>query len=92
MSADRMPIGRGITPLGDVPGGKCRDGPPLPVIRGKDPVLAVPVLPRWRDEVGEPVEELKRREFDDAIGSRPRRRPPATRADPVGSLACRQAA
>jgi hypothetical protein len=28
----------------------------------------MPVLPRRRDEVGEPVEELKRRELDDAIG------------------------
>ena len=28
----------------------------------------MPVLPRRRDEIGEPVEELKRCEFDDAVG------------------------
>jgi hypothetical protein len=27
------------------------------------------VLPRRRHEIGEPVQELKRREFDDAAGS-----------------------
>ena len=42
----------------------------------------MPVLPRRRDEIGEPVEELKRREFDDAIGSRPRGLPPTTPPDP----------
>ena len=42
----------------------------------------MPVLPRWRDEIGEPVQELKRREFDDASGSRPRGL--AAAADPVG--------
>jgi hypothetical protein len=46
----------------------------------------MPVLPRRRDEIGEPVEELKRRELDDAIGSRPRGLPPATPPDPVGGL------
>jgi len=35
-------------------------------------VVAMAVLPRRRDEIGEPVEELKRSEFDDAIGPRPR--------------------
>jgi hypothetical protein len=30
------------------------------------------VLARRRYEIGEPVEELKRREFDDAVGPRPR--------------------
>jgi hypothetical protein len=30
----------------------------------------MPVLPRRRHEIGEPVEELKRREFDDAIDPR----------------------
>jgi len=28
------------------------------VIRREDTVIPVPVLPRWRDEIGEPVEEL----------------------------------
>jgi len=32
-------------------------------------VVAMPVLPRRRDEIGEPVEELKRREIDDAVGT-----------------------
>jgi len=26
MSADRMPTGRGISPLADIPDGECRDG------------------------------------------------------------------
>jgi hypothetical protein len=34
----------------------------------------MPVLPRRRDEIGEPVQELKPRELDDAIGPRPRGR------------------
>jgi hypothetical protein len=46
----------------------------------------MPVLPRRRDEIGEPVEELKRREFDDAVGSRPRGLPAATPPDPVGGF------
>jgi len=31
---------------------------------------AVPVLPRLRDQIGEPIHELKRREFDDAANAR----------------------
>jgi hypothetical protein len=46
-----------------------RDGPPELVIRRKHPVVAMPVLSRRRDEIGAPVQELKRRELDDAIGS-----------------------
>jgi len=34
-------------------------------------VIPVPVLARRRHEIGEPVEKLKRREVDDAIGARP---------------------
>jgi hypothetical protein len=30
------------------------------VIRGKHPVVAMPVLPQRRDQIREPVEELKR--------------------------------
>jgi len=52
------------------------------VIRCKHPVIPVPVLPLRRHEIGEPVEELKRRELDDAIGSRPRGLPPTTPPDP----------
>ncbi len=60
MSADRMPIGRGISSLADIPDGECRDGGPELVIRGEHPVIPVPVLPRQRDQIREPVEELKR--------------------------------
>ena len=65
---------------------ECRDGFSQPVIGRKHPVVAMPVLPRRRDEIGEPVEELKRREFDDAIGSRSHGLPPTTPPDPVGGL------
>jgi hypothetical protein len=45
-----------------------RDGPPQLVIRREYSVVAMSVLPRRRDELGEPVEELKRRELEDAVG------------------------
>ena len=54
--------------------------------RVRHPVIPVPMLPRWRHEIGQPVQEVTRREFDDAVGSRPRGLPPAPRADPVGRL------
>jgi hypothetical protein len=68
-----------------------RDGPPELVIRRKHPWLvscrrAMPVLSRRRDEIGEPVQELKRREFDDAAGSWPRGLVPTPGPDPVGGL------
>ena len=50
----------------------------------------MPVLQRRRDEIGQPVEELKRRDFDDAIGSRPHGLPPTTPPDPVGGLVSRE--
>ena len=84
------PAGRGVAPLADVPDRQRRDCPPELVIRRKYPVVAMPVLPRRRDEIGEPVEELKRREFDQAIGSRPRGLPPTTPPDPVGRLVPRE--
>jgi len=43
--------------LADVPDRERRDGGPELVIRRKHPVVAMPVLPRRRDEIGEPVEE-----------------------------------
>jgi hypothetical protein len=46
----------------------------------------MPVLPRRRHEVGEPVEELKRREFDDAVGPRPGGLAAAAPPDPVGGF------
>ena len=64
----------------------CGDGPPQLVIRRKHPVVAMPVLPRRRDKVRQTIEELKRRELDDAVGSRPRGLPPTTPPDPVGCL------
>ena len=53
MSADRLPARRCRVALADVPHGQRRDGFPQPVIRGKDAVIAVPVLPRRRHEVRE---------------------------------------
>ncbi len=40
------------------------------VIRREGPVVPVPMLAGWRDQIREPVEELNRRELDDAAGSR----------------------
>jgi len=50
-----MPAGRGIARRADVPDGECGDGPPELVIRRKHSVVAMPVLPRRRDEIGEPI-------------------------------------
>ena len=86
MSAERMPISHGIAPLADIPDREGGDGGPELMIRGEHPVIAMPVLPRRRHEISEPVEEVTRREFDDAAGVRPRGLPPAPRADPVGCL------
>jgi hypothetical protein len=61
---------RRISLLPDVPDGQCRDGRPERVIRGEDAVIPVPVPPRLRDEIGEPVEELEWRKFDDPARSR----------------------
>jgi hypothetical protein len=56
--------------IANVPDVQRCDGPPERVIRGKDAVVAVPVLPRQRHEIRGPVEELKRRQLDDAVGLR----------------------
>ena len=82
--------GRGFALLADVADRECRDGFSQPVIGRKHPVVAMPVLPRRRDEIGEPVEELKRREFDDTVGSRPRGLSAAARPDPVGRFVSRE--
>jgi len=63
-----MPAGRGISPLADATDGQCRDGRAQRVIRRKHPVITMPVPSRRRDVIGEPVEEPKGREFDDAVG------------------------
>jgi hypothetical protein len=55
-----MPNGRGVAPIANVPDRQRRDGPPELVIRREYSVIPVPVLPRQRDEIGEPVEKLKR--------------------------------
>jgi hypothetical protein len=44
----RMFAGSGMAPLTNVPNGDRRDGPPELVVRGKYPVVAMPVLPRRR--------------------------------------------
>ncbi len=80
------PAGRGLALFADVFHRDRRDGPSECVIRGKDAVVAMRVLPRRRNEIGEPVEDLKRREFDHAVGPRPRGLPPASRAAPVGGF------
>jgi hypothetical protein len=46
------------------------DGRPQRVIRREDPVIAMPVLPRRRDEIRKPIQELKRHALDDAAGPR----------------------
>ena len=58
MRIARMLTGTGIAPFADVPDGECRDGLPELVIRRTHPAVAMPVLARRRDEIGEPVEEL----------------------------------
>jgi hypothetical protein len=50
----------------------------------------MPVLPRRRDKVRQSIEELKRREFDDTVGSRPRGLPPTAPPDPVGGFVPRE--
>ena len=50
----------------------------------------MPVLSRRRDQIGEPVQELKRREFDHAVRAGPRGRSAAAGADPVGCFVSRE--
>jgi hypothetical protein len=58
VTAAPMPAGSGVAPLADVPDREPGHGPPELVIRRKHTVIAMPALPRRRDEIGEPVEEL----------------------------------
>ena len=90
MSADSpaggLPAGSGVAALANIPDRQRRDGFPQPVIRREYSVIAMPVLPRRRDEIGEPVEELKRRELDDAAHPWSRGLSAAAGADPVGGF------
>jgi hypothetical protein len=81
-----MPAGRGISPLADVPDRQRRDGRPQRVVRRKDAVIPVPMPSRLRDEIRKPVEELKGRELDDAVGSRLRGFSLPAWSDPVRRL------
>ena len=81
-----MPAGRGISPLADVTDRQCRDGRAQRVIRRKHPVISMPVPSRRRDVIGEPVEEPKGREFDDAVGYGLRGFSLPAGLDPVGRL------
>jgi hypothetical protein len=90
-----VPARHGLLALADVPDRERRDGGPERVIRRKDAWLvssrqAMPVLARRRYEIGEPVEELKRRKFDDAMSSRPLGLPSTIPPDPVGRLVPRE--
>ena len=68
-----MPAGCGVGSLADVADRQRRDRPPESLIRCKHPWLvsaqqAMPVLARRRHKIREPVEKLKRRELDHAVG------------------------
>ena len=69
-AADRMRNGRVPASLASIPDCECRDGPPELVIQREYSVIPMTMLPRRRDEIGEPVQKLKRRELDDAAGPR----------------------
>jgi hypothetical protein len=62
-----VPAGYGIPLLPDVADRQSSDGRPQRVVRREHPVIPVPVLPRLWDEIRKPVEELKRRQLDDAV-------------------------
>ena len=81
---------RSLAPLPDVSDRQCRDGPPELVIRGKHPVMPVPMLAQWWHKISEPVEELKSGKFAAAAGSRPRGFSAAAGPDPVGGFVPRQ--
>jgi hypothetical protein len=90
MSADSpaggLPAGGGVAPPANVPDRQRRDGFSQPVTRRRYSLIAMPVLPRLRDEIGEPVQELKRRELDDAAHPWSRGLSAAAGAYPVGGF------
>ncbi len=56
--------------LADIPDGKRRDRWPQGVVRGKHPVIPMPVPPgRW-DQRCQPGQKLKGRQLDDTTGPR----------------------
>jgi hypothetical protein len=55
LSAGHMPAGSGVAPLADVPDGARRDGFSQLVVRCKHPVIAMPVLPRRWDKIGQTI-------------------------------------
>ena len=85
-----VPACHGIALLANVPDRQRRDGRPKRAIRREDTVIAMPVFARRRDEIGEPVEKLKRREFDDAARAGRRGLSSATPPDPVGGFVAGQ--
>jgi hypothetical protein len=81
-----IPTGRGLALRANVANRQRRDGFSQPVVRREYSVIAMPMLPRRRDEIGQPVQKLKRREFDDAIGPRLRGLAAAAGPHPVGGF------
>ena len=65
-----VPAWRGTPLLADAPDRQRRDGRAQRVVRRKHPVIPVPVFARLRDQIRKPIQELKRRELDDAAGPR----------------------
>ena len=80
-----MPAGHGLARFADIPYCQRRDGPPELVIGRKGAVVAMAVLPRRRDEIGQAVQKLEWRKLDDAIGPRPGGLSAAAGSDPVGT-------
>jgi len=62
------------------------DGSPQRVIRGEDAVVAMPVPSWWGHEIGKPVQELARREIDDALLRRRGGLALSAGADPCAAL------
>ena len=85
-----IPAGRGLALRANVANRQRRDCPPELVVRREYSVIPMTVLPRRRDEIGEPVQELKRRELHDTIGSRPCGLAAAALPDPGGGFVPRQ--
>ena len=82
--------GWGVGQPVEIPDRQRRDGGPERVVRGEGSVVAVPVLPRRRDKIGEAVEKLPRREIDDAVLSGAGGLALAAGADPLGALVSRE--